>query len=157
MFEHFSAKAIFCLRCAEEETRKLGESCYSTHTMILGIIRAEDEIASALLQKFGVELDICRTHLKGILHKSDQTVETNLGEILPFTLASKVAIESALAAAQKFGNSLVEPRHLLLGILNVELKRSMAGTESATSKMFAAQALDVLSMRSELERMMSIK
>jgi ATP-dependent Clp protease ATP-binding subunit ClpA len=112
-FDRFTERAKRSLVLAQEEGRLLAHNYIGTEHILLGLIRAGEGGAAAVLHGFGVELDTVRAAVEHTIGRGDRLV---VGEV---SLAPRVrkVIELAVEQARRLGNNYVGTEHLLLGIV----------------------------------------
>lgn len=115
MFEFLSSESIKIVMSAQEEARKLQSSSVEPEHILLGIIKNGDSLASKILIEKGADYE----HLyEKIQLNSTIKISSNRFEI-QFSHALKQAIELANNEIDKTGNNLIEPEHLLIGLINL--------------------------------------
>ncbi|MGH8908523.1 MAG: Clp protease N-terminal domain-containing protein [Egibacteraceae bacterium] len=109
MFKRFSDASRHVVVLAQDEARGLGHGCVGTEHILLGLLAAGDSPAAGMLHACGITDEDVREHIG----RGDEPA----GENIAFSPRAKEAIEAAFRAAQRRG-TLVEPSHLLLGVLS---------------------------------------
>ncbi|MBC7476192.1 MAG: AAA family ATPase [Candidatus Sericytochromatia bacterium] len=115
MFEKLSSKSIKVVMFAQEEARRYESTFVENEHLLLGILKENTSVASKLLNERGIDYD--STSLK--LEDSMSTKKSSLRFEMQFSPLTKQAIELAMDEAEKLKDDLVEPEHLLLGIVNI--------------------------------------
>jgi ATP-dependent Clp protease ATP-binding subunit ClpC len=114
MFENLSPKSIKIVMSAQEEARNLESSFVETEHLLLGILKDANSIAARLLSERGLSYDNIISKLE------EKKVKGNFSRFdMQFSPSTKQAIELAMDEAEKLKDTLVEPEHLLLGIVNL--------------------------------------
>lgn len=104
------------LALSREEALRLRHDYVGTEHVLLGLTR-EQSRATALLTRLGVDLDQVRGLAEASVRPGKATI---CGDLPPLTSRTKKALELALAEAQETDSPLVEPEHILLGLLREE-------------------------------------
>ncbi len=115
MFEKLSSKAIKIVMFAQEEARRLESTFVETEHILLGLLKEGNSIAARLLYERGINYDTVSKKLEE--QKSEKL--TSLRFEIQFSPFTKQAIELAMDETEKLKDELVEPEHLLLGIVNL--------------------------------------
>ena len=98
---------------AREEARRLKHNYVGTEHLLLGLLRDESSVASQVLKKLGVDLELLRSAVEFIVGRGDQSPPDEI-ELTP---RAQHAIELAQEEAQNLGRTHVGPEHVLLGLL----------------------------------------
>ena len=112
-FEKFTARARRVLRFAREEAQQFKHNYIGTEHLLLGLVRMDGGIATAVLHSLGVELNKVRSAVEFIIGRGD-------GIILdPMILTPRVKkmIELAGDEARRLNHDYIGTEHLLLGIV----------------------------------------
>jgi ATP-dependent Clp protease ATP-binding subunit ClpC len=114
MFNRFTERARKVIVYAKEEARRFNHDYIGTEHLLLGLIREGEGVASAVLQKLGVDLESIRIEVEKLVQPGPQTQV--VGDI-PFTPRSKKALELAAEEARALGHNYIGTEHLLLGLV----------------------------------------
>ncbi|MBF0386016.1 MAG: ATP-dependent Clp protease ATP-binding subunit, partial [Candidatus Omnitrophica bacterium] len=114
MFNRFTERARKVIIYAKEEARRFNHDYIGTEHLLLGLIREGEGVASAVLQKLGLDLETIRIEVEKLVQPGPQTQV--LGDI-PFTPRSKKALELAAEEARALGHNYIGTEHLLLGLV----------------------------------------
>jgi len=118
MFESFSDKTIQAVALAQEEAKRLGQDRVGTEMLVLGILAEGSESGSRVLQQLGVDLDAARKELEGLMVQGAGS--RGKAYDIPFTMASKQALEDSVECAHVLGYPAVNTSHVLLAVLQQE-------------------------------------
>ena len=116
-FTRFTAEARQAVVAAQAEARGLGHGHVGTEHLLLGVLAHDPDLAAAL-HTLGLEADAVRSRLV-------PGADDPKGR-LPFDPEAKRALELALRESTKLGDSMIAPRHILLGIAGAEAGRGAA-------------------------------
>ncbi|NLE65422.1 MAG: ATP-dependent Clp protease ATP-binding subunit [Elusimicrobia bacterium] len=114
MFNRFTERARKVIVYAKEEARRFNHDYIGTEHLLLGLIREGEGVASAVLQKLGVDLESIRIEVEKLVQPGPQTQV--VGDI-PFTPRSKKALELSAEEARALGHNYIGTEHLLLGLV----------------------------------------
>ena len=114
MFNRFTERARKVIVYAKEEARRFNHDYIGTEHLLLGLVREGEGVASAVLQKLGLDLETIRIEVEKLVQPGPQTQV--LGDI-PFTPRSKKALELAAEEARALGHNYIGTEHLLLGLV----------------------------------------
>ncbi len=114
MFNRFTERARKVIVYAKEEARRFNHDYIGTEHLLLGLIREGEGVASAVLQKLGLDLETIRLEVEKLVQPGPQTQV--LGDI-PFTPRSKKALELSAEEARALGHNYIGTEHLLLGLV----------------------------------------
>ncbi len=115
--ERLSEDASAVLTFAEQEARALNHNYLGTEHMLLGLLRAQQELAGRILFSLGVGLQETRTALEErLVGRGDSAPAPGP---LRWTPRSKKVLEAALKEAQAARSVHVGTEHLLLGLARV--------------------------------------
>ncbi len=114
MFNRFTERARKVIVLAKEEARRFNHDYIGTEHLLLGLIREGEGVASAVLQKLGLDLETIRIEVEKLVQPGPQTQV--LGDI-PFTPRSKKALELSAEEARALGHNYIGTEHLLLGLV----------------------------------------
>ncbi len=114
MFNRFTERARKVIVYAKEEARRFNHDYIGTEHLLLGLIREGEGVASAVLQKLGLDLETIRIEVEKLVQPGPQTQV--MGDI-PFTPRSKKALELSAEEARALGHNYIGTEHLLLGLV----------------------------------------
>ena len=113
VFERFTDQSRQVLVLAQEEARLLNHSFIGTEHVLLGLIRADDGVASQVLTEVGVRLPAVRDRV-------EETIGLTAGRDSgspPFTPRAKKVLELSLRESHQLGHHKIGTEHLLLGLI----------------------------------------
>ncbi|WP_171042456.1 Clp protease N-terminal domain-containing protein [Sinomonas gamaensis] len=113
MFERFTDKARRVVVLCQEEARRYNHHSIGTEHLLLAFTREDTGLGRDLLAVFGVDFDQLREKVIACTGEG----ATPVGGHIPFTAASKRALEPAMREALEQGVNDVATEHLLLGLL----------------------------------------
>jgi ATP-dependent Clp protease ATP-binding subunit ClpC len=114
MFEKLSAQSIKIVMFAQEEAKHLESPFVDTEHLLMGILKEGNSVASRLLSERGLSNDNIAEKLEA------RKIKNNFSRFeIQFSPTTRQAIELATDEAEKLKDNLVEPEHLLLGIVNL--------------------------------------
>jgi hypothetical protein len=113
-FTRFSSEARQAVVTAQEEARALGHGHVGTEHLLLGVL-AQDVPVAASLREIGVTPEGTRSRLE----PGDEQPKGQMR----FAPEAKAAFELALRESTKLGDSIIAPRHMVLGIAGVDAGR----------------------------------
>jgi hypothetical protein len=138
IFERFTKKAQEVVTQAQEQARQLDSDLIKPVHLLLGVAVDEETLAATSLHAQGLTSD----EITGqILHLQGPGKKAPEGR-LPFTPASKKALEFSLREALSLGHSYIGSEHLLLGLLRLE--------DEDVSKVLISADVDFDSFRASL-------
>ena len=114
MFNKFTERARKVILLAKEEARRFNHDYVGTEHILLGLIREEEGVASAVLQNLGLRLEDIRKEIEKYLTPNPSM--HILGDI-PFTPRAKRVLEMAAEEARNMGHNYIGTEHILLGLL----------------------------------------
>lgn len=134
IFNRFAKEARRCAEAAVEEARLLGHDSVGDEDLLLGILRADDGVASRALSSLGATPEAVREQSEELLSDALSSIGISLEEArrsagdafemrlpdarrIPFSPRAKRALEQALHEALRVGDNRITPEHVLLGIL----------------------------------------
>lgn len=115
MFEKLSPKSIKIIMVAQEEARRLVNSFVLPEHILLALLKEENSIANKLLIERGLNYENIYNKINNNNDNSPQFLRLEM----QFSPTTKHAIEVASDEAERLNEELVEPEHLLLGIVNI--------------------------------------
>ncbi len=113
-FEMFTRKAINSIDCAIEHASEMGHTYVGTEHLLLGFLKEDENIASAVLKKHGITFKSLYEQIIIVIGKGE---ETSLG-YENITPALKRVINSAAEIASSMNTVLIGTEHLLMAIIN---------------------------------------
>jgi ATP-dependent Clp protease ATP-binding subunit ClpA len=111
-FDRFSERTRRALALAQAEARGLDQSTVNTAHLLLGVLGERDSISVRALQAMGMDVDDLRGFTRSILHTGLMETE---GEGL--SQPAKLVLQHAIDESRQLGSELVEPEHVLLGMI----------------------------------------
>ena len=113
-FSKFSAEARKVLLHAQEEAHRFNHNYLGTEHLLLGLLRAEDGVASPVLARFGIDISKVRDSIDVIVGRGDRKVSGELG----LTPRTKKVIELAADESRRLAHDYIGPEHILLGLVH---------------------------------------
>jgi len=110
----FTREARQAVVKAQAEARALGHGHVGTEHLLLGVL-AQEVPAAAALGELGLTAD-------GVRDRLTSGNEDPKGQI-PFHPEAKRALEIALRESAKLGDTVIAPRHIVLGVAGAEVSR----------------------------------
>ena len=105
----FTEDATAVLQQAYEEARQLGHNYLGTEHLLLALLSPDAGVDEFV----DLDKDTVRNEIERLAGKGSK----DAGKNIEMTPHAKMALEEALRAAREMGDELVEPIHLLLGII----------------------------------------
>jgi hypothetical protein len=145
-FSRFLPPARAAIVHAQEEARDLEHEYIGTEHILLGVLRAEDGLASPVLRSLGVTIDATRAAvIEDVGRGPGKDVGCRKeGPGIPFTPRAKKSLELALREALRLGHDYIGTEHLLLGLIR--------DPDFVARKLLAAQGVDEAAARAAVER-----
>lgn len=112
---NFTERVRRVLAMAREEAAHLKHEYVGTEHILLGLIRAGEGVAVAVLQNLGVDLDQVRQNVEAQVKRDKPN--RPVGPDLPYTSRAKKVLEFAMTEARELNHSYVGTEHLLLGLI----------------------------------------
>jgi ATP-dependent Clp protease ATP-binding subunit ClpC len=131
LFERFTDNARRTIVVAQEEARALDHDQVGTEHLLLGILRVDDDLATAT----GLEPDPVRQMVREVTLPKEPTPQGRI----PFRAESKRALELALRESLGLGHDSIDTGHLLLGVIRNE--------ECTAAEVLAALDVDLADLR----------
>jgi ATP-dependent Clp protease ATP-binding subunit ClpC len=97
---------------AADEARRLGHRRVGSEHLLLGVLAEPAGAGKAVLEALRLEWAAVRTEIQELMPGSGRPIEGDL----PLTDSAAGALRQAESAARRFGASIVDTDHLLLGI-----------------------------------------
>jgi ATP-dependent Clp protease ATP-binding subunit ClpC len=113
MFEHFTDKAIATIMAAQEETRRLGHNFVGTEQILVGLIKAQPNLAATILHDLGITLEQVQSQIEAIVGRGNGSVPADI----PFTPKVKRIFEQSLQEARNLDSHYIGPEHILLSLV----------------------------------------
>jgi ATP-dependent Clp protease ATP-binding subunit ClpC len=112
-FDKFTDGAKRALVRAQEEAQRFNHNSIGTEHLLLGLVRAEEGRAVAVLRELGAEPDRVRRAVEAVVGRGDRMV---VGDI-SLTPRAKKVIELTVDEARRLRHDRIETEHLLLGLV----------------------------------------
>jgi hypothetical protein len=116
MVERLSSKSMRVMTLAQEEARRLGHSFVDTEQILLGLIAESTGVIADLCRSKDITLEDARIEVEKIIGRGSEPVP----EDIPLTPQAERVLELSLAEAEQLNSEIVEPEHLLLGLVTEE-------------------------------------
>jgi ATP-dependent Clp protease ATP-binding subunit ClpC len=113
MFERFSPAARQVVVNAQAEARALEQDHIGSQHLLHALLRDEDGVAAVALASRGLTIEDVRGQVARIGGHAGDVAHRQL----PFTPRAKKTLEQALRAAIALRHRIIEPEHLLLGLV----------------------------------------
>jgi len=137
IFNRFARETRGCVEAAVEEARMLGHDSIGDDDLLLGILRADEGVATEALSSLGVTLEGAQDESEGMLSDALSSVGISLEEVrreagdafdvsipderrISFSPRAKKVLERALREAVRLRDNHLGTEHVLLGILRNE-------------------------------------
>ncbi|MDQ3912548.1 MAG: hypothetical protein M3305_12425 [Actinomycetota bacterium] len=135
IFNRFARETRRCVEAAVEEARMLGHDSVGDEDLLLGMLRADEGVATEALSSLGVTLEGVREESEGMLSDALSSIGISLEEVhreagdafdmripdnrrIPFSPRAKKVLERALREAVRLRDNRLRTEHVLLGILS---------------------------------------
>jgi ATP-dependent Clp protease ATP-binding subunit ClpC len=115
MFERFDNSARRVIVLAQDEARKLNHPYIGTEHLLLGLLR-QDGVAARALTGLGIDYDAVLARVEQAMGRGATPTPSHI----PFTPATKRAMERSFEASLALKHSHIGPEHLLLGLVRDE-------------------------------------
>ena len=115
MFERFTEKARRAIFFARYEASQHGTPWIETPSLLLGILREDRDLMDRLLPAGTGEYDRLIADVEALFPKFSGKISTSVD--LPLNLVAKRALAYAAEEAERRHHKVIEPRHLLWGLL----------------------------------------
>jgi len=112
-FDKFTERARKVLSFAQEEAQRFQHNYIGTEHLLLGLVRENESVATAVLFKLGVDLNKVRSTVEFIIGRGDRIVLGKIG----LTPRAKKVIELAVDEARRMKHQYIGTEHLLLGLV----------------------------------------
>ncbi|HWE63480.1 MAG TPA: Clp protease N-terminal domain-containing protein, partial [Chloroflexota bacterium] len=112
----FSEQARKVLVLAEEEAHRLNHNYMGTEHLLLGLISVHESLAAGVLRNLGVVQERVRSAVEHIIGRGETPADGPLN-FTPRAVAAAALAVSEAGRMQRRTDALVEPEHLLLGLL----------------------------------------
>jgi ATP-dependent Clp protease ATP-binding subunit ClpC len=113
MFERFTSGARDVVLHAQGEARTLEQDHIGSQHLLLALLRDEGGAAAVALESRGLTIDDVRGQVARIGGHAGDVAHRQL----PFTPRAKKTLEQALRASIALGHRVIEPEHILLGLV----------------------------------------
>ena len=113
MFERFTHRARNVVVLAQEEARRFNHDYIGTEHLLLGLIRADEGVASRVLRSLDITVEAAREQVESIVGYGEE----GMGAQAPFTPRSKKVLELALRESMRLDHNYIGTEHLLLGLV----------------------------------------
>ena len=137
MFIRFTDRSRKSVEAAFEEARMLGHDSVGDEDLLLGILRADEGVATEALSSLGVTLEEAREKSEEMLSDALLSIGISLEEVrreagevfdmripdnrrIPLSPRAKKALVGARKHMRRLGDSHLGTEHVLLGILDNE-------------------------------------
>jgi ATP-dependent Clp protease ATP-binding subunit ClpC len=137
VFERFNEPALRVVILAREEAARFRHDHVGTEHILLGLIRGEDTVVTAVCRRLGVALQTVKVDVEGVLVPLPKTL--TFGEV-DLTPAARRAFARAGEEAT-LGHTRIAPTHLLLALLQQQ--------ETEASRVLRSRGLEVDRVRRE--------
>jgi hypothetical protein len=114
MFERMTEAARRVVVKGQEEARTLRHSYIGTEHLLLGMLGEQTSTAWQSLRERGVSVERARAEIEALVGRGDEEPATRH---IPFTPRAKKVLELGLREALQLGANVIEPGHILLGLL----------------------------------------
>lgn len=111
---NFSDRSLKVINIAEEEAHRLGHNFIGSEQLLIGLLSV-DSGATQLLNAAGINLSNAQVELEKLIGRGSGFIAVQI----PFTPRAKRAIEMAITRAYEQRPIVVEPKHLLLAIVDL--------------------------------------
>ena len=115
MFEKLSPKSIKIVMVAQEEARRFLNSFVLPEHLLLGLLKETGTNAYKLLNERGINYEEVFEKIKNDSNNHPAHIRLEM----QFSPITKQAVEMAADEAERLDEELIEPEHLLLGIVNI--------------------------------------
>lgn len=112
MFERYSELARRALFHGRDDVSRLGGQSIETAHLLLGVTAVEDPFVASILGEVGIASIRAEVEQR---YRVDDRVETSLE--IPFEAGAHRVLKYALVEADDLQHSVIEPGHLILGLL----------------------------------------
>ena len=112
----FTATVRRSLAAAREHATTLKHDCVGAEHLLLGLVTSEEQTLGQVWSTLSVSPEDLRSDILAILPPGRSSLYAS---DLPYTRNAKRALEFAMREAAAFGDTTVEPTHLLLGIIRL--------------------------------------
>ncbi len=115
MFERFTERARKVLGFAEEAARELEHNYVGTEHILLGLIKEDQGIASAVLSERGLDYDKVRKKVADIIGEGEAGESSS--QAIGLTPRTKKVLNLSMDEARRLGHNYIGTEHLLLGLI----------------------------------------
>jgi len=117
MYECFTDRGRSVLQFANEEAQRLNHEYISPEHILLGLVNDNASAAIEVLQHFGIDPHVIPQKVEEIVAVGATRAPSGK---LPLSAKTKNVIEFAKEEAQRLGENLVAPEHVLLGLVRAD-------------------------------------
>lgn len=114
VFERFTERARRVIILSREEAGRFRHDFVGTEHILLGLIKDGEGIATTVLQRLGIRLEVIKSEVERALVGFPKSM--SVGDV-PFTPQSKRVLELSIDEARQMGHNYIGTEHLLLGIV----------------------------------------
>jgi ribosomal protein S18 acetylase RimI-like enzyme len=114
VFERFTDRARRVVVLAQEEARLLDHDYIGTEHLLLGVIDEGEGIGALALEELGVSFEALRARIEEMIGRGNGRVAGSI----PFTPATKKALELSLRESRALGHDYIGTEHILLGLVD---------------------------------------
>jgi ATP-dependent Clp protease ATP-binding subunit ClpA len=111
---NFTERTRRVLAMAREDAARLQHEYVGTEHLLLGLIRAREGVASAVLHGLGIDVEEVRQNIEKTVNKGGHPPTH---PDLPYTSKAKNVLMLSMAAAREMSHSYVGTEHLLIALL----------------------------------------
>lgn len=138
MFERYTEKARRVIFFARYEASQHGIAWIDTPCLLLGILREGKDLMARLLPAGSEEIARLSAEVDALFPETTQEIATSVD--IPLSHRARRALAFAAEESERLEHKLIDPRHLLLGLLREN------GAETACLK---AHGIDLAKVRAE--------
>jgi len=139
MFEKYDEHARRSIFFARAEASNFGSSWIDTEHLLLGILQEDFHLRKELP---GRAIDYIRAEIERLTPSPRREIPTSVD--MPLSTACKRALAFAAEEVERSGDGLLNPGHLVLGLLRV--------TDCMAADLLRSHGIDIPSYRSVLEK-----
>jgi ATP-dependent Clp protease ATP-binding subunit ClpA len=142
VFERFTDAGRRCVVLAGEAARDLGHGRITVVHLFVGGTGALEETGDDVLEVQGLTAEQLRRGIEEVMprERADRAAEGHI----PFTAGAKKSLELSLRESLERGDNEIEPRHILLAVLD--------NPDDGLDAVLTAVGLSADSLRADLER-----
>ena len=147
MFEQFNERARRVIILAREEAGRFGHDSVGTEHILFGLIRDGEGVATAVLQRLGLQLETVQAEVKHALAKLPKTL---VYSEVPFSPQAKQVLELSTVEARQLGHNYLGTEHLLLGLIRDGQSIAAKSLEALGARLDEARR-ETMALLSELD------